>query len=155
MLKIKALTNKRQTAEEMYRLVRQYSSDLHHIYVLRGGKMVALSALPIWEFFDFVRLLKYKVDCKPIEIILRPSKIIELARAGIGIDCKKKAILIASYLKEKKLPYRFIASSNRQDKQVHHVFPQLQFAGEWLNFDATYAKFRPFERRPTTKTEVL
>ena len=147
------LKNKDQTGKEMHRLIKQYSSDLNSVYVRKDGKMIPFSSLTLMEAFDIVRLIPYRQDIKPIEVIARPNGI--LKNAPVGMDCKKKAILIAAYLKERGIPFRLIASSRKPNKRIHHVFPQANIAGKWLNMDATYSNYKPFQLKPVTKAEVL
>ena len=147
------LKNKDQTGKEMHRLIGRYSSDLNSIYVRKDGKMIPFSSLTLMEAFDIVRRIPYRQDIKPIEVIARPNGI--LKNAPVGMDCKKKAILIAAYLKERGIPFRLIASSRKPNKRIHHVFPQANIAGKWLNMDATYSHYKPFQLKPVTKAEVL
>ncbi len=126
----------------MYSLVRAFASDLG-----------PLARLPLPQFFDVVRKLPYVRDIRGSEVVARPALILKEFPA---IDCKKKAILIASYLQLNGIPFRFVASSIRKDKRIHHVFTQGNFSGEWRNVDPTYRHYRLFEPKPgLTKTEIL
>lgn len=147
------LTNKEQTASEMKRLINSYSSDLSSVFIKKNNQFIPITKLSIREFFDFVRTIPYRRDQKPIEVVSRPKRIINVANQGI--DCKKKAILISAYLKERGLPFRLIASSRLPNKRIHHVFPQIGISGEWFNLDATYDHYKPFETKIVTKSEVL
>lgn len=149
------LYNKNQTARGMKFLINKYFRDLDNYYVVKNGLKFPLLDLSLEDFFNYVRKLPYKRDEKPIEKIARPKYIIENALSGNGIDCKKKAILISSFLKARKMPYRLIASSNQQDKRIHHVFPQVKIKNTWLNCDATYNHDRLFRPKNVTKYEVL
>lgn len=152
-LTVKKLQNKDQTGKEMHRLIKQYSGDLHAVYVRKDGQLVPFSSLSIMEAFDIIRRIPYRRDIKPIEVISRPNGI--LKNAPVGMDCKKKAILIAAYLKERGIPFRLIASSRKQNRRIHHVFPQMNVAGKWLNADATYPHYQLFQQKPVTRAEVL
>ena len=152
-VRIQKLRSKDQTGGEMHRLINSYSRDLHDIMVMRNGMMVPFVSLPIDSAFDFVRRIPYRRDTKPIEVVARPREI--FLHRNIGMDCKKKAIALASYLRERGLPYRLIASSRLPSRRIHHVFPQICICGQWLNFDATYPHYRPFQRKFVTRTEVL
>lgn len=155
LLKISSqkLTNKDQTGKEMNRLIDSYCNDLQKIFIKKEGKLIPLTSLNMIEFFNLVRKIPYRQDIKPIEVISRPNGI--LKNASLGMDCKKKAILIASYFKNRQLPYRLIASSKRKNRRIHHVFPQVQLAGKWLNMDATYSHYRPFQEKALTRAEIL
>lgn len=149
----KNLINKNQTASEMKRLINNYSGDLNSVYIKKNNQYIPITELSIREFFNFVKSIPYRRDRKPIEVVSRPNRILNVA--DNGIDCKKKAILISAYLKQRNLPFRLIASSRLKNKKIHHVFPQIGIAGEWLNLDATYNHYKPFERKAVTKVEVL
>lgn len=152
-ISVKNLQNKNQTGAEMHRLIEQYSSDINSILVNRNGKKLPFSALSLQEVFDVVRNIPYRRDTPPVEVISRPAKILQ--NSNVGMDCKKKAIVIAAYLKNRKIPFRLIGSSRKKNKRIHHVFPQVKIAGEWLNMDATYSHYRPFEIKQVTKAEVI
>lgn len=147
------LYNKEQTAKTMHALVNRFCRDLSKFKIKTKTGVKALNNLNIKEFFDFVRRIPYRMDNSPIEVISRPSHIIALK--GEGMDCKKKAILIGCYLKCNNIPYRFIASSNKPNKKIHHIFPQVLLGGEWKNLDATYEHYLMFEPKRVTKTEVV
>lgn len=147
------LFNKSETASKMYHLIRKYYKDLQNFRIIRNGKSVPLTSLSIKDFFNLVRKIPYRQDKKPIEIVSRPKHILKLQR--LGMDCKKKSVLIASYLKSKKIPYRLIGSSSRRNKRIHHVFPQAYLNGRWKNIDATYNHYRIYEPKKVTNYELL
>jgi len=147
------LLSKNQTGHEMYKIVERYHGDLDSLFVNYSGKLVPISSLPLNRFFDFVKNIPYRRDTRPIEVIARPKKIIE--NRQLGMDCKKKSILMASYLSRRGVPYRFIASSRLPSKAVHHVFPQINLFGFWLNADATYSDYNLFQPKKITYSEVL
>jgi hypothetical protein len=143
------LKDKVQTGRTMYADVKRYSHDLHSI---RFGNQ-PLSSLSLSGMFDFLRLFPYRRDARPVEVVGRPARL--LGGEFSGIDCKKKSICMASWLYLHGIPFRFIASSNRQDRKVHHVFTQGLISGEWRNLDATYSRYRPFQQKRVTHWEVL
>lgn len=147
------LLSKDQTGREMHRLISLYFSDLNNIKCWYGNKLTPFSSLPIEQAYNFVRKIPYRRDTKPIEVIARPREIMRFR--NLGVDCKKKAILLASYLRSRGLPYRLVASSRLPSGRIHHVFPQILFWGTWLNFDATYPHYKPFRRKAVTNMEVL
>lgn len=147
------LYNKEQTAKMMHGLVNKFCRDLSKFKIKTKTGFKTLNNLEMKEFFDFVRNIPYRMDNSPIEVISRPSHIIKLK--GEGMDCKKKSILIGCYLKCNNIPYRFIASSNKPNKKIHHIFPQVLLGGEWKNLDATYEHYLMFEPKRVTKTEVV
>lgn len=153
MITTSVLKNKNQTGREMHRLVNRYYTDLDCFSVRHGPQFVPISALSILEYFDFVRRIPYRKDVKGVEVVSRPIKI--FFNSPLGMDCKKKTILICSYCRRHRIPYRMVASSKRHDGRIHHVFPQISLFGEWLNMDATYRKYTPFEPKNITRAEVI
>jgi len=121
--------------------------------VVKHRKRIPILSLSINAFFDVVRKIPYRRDNPPVEVVGRPKIIAE--NAMIGMDCKKKAVFISSYMRENKIPYRLIASSKKKNRQFHHVFPQIEIQGTWKNFDATYGHYRPFEKKIVTNAEVI
>jgi hypothetical protein len=148
------LRDKSQTATRMYDLIDSYAADLHRVKVRRSGQDIPISRLPLDDFFDFVRRIPYKRDRKPVEILMRPYYAFRFARKGL--DCKKKAIAVSSYLALNGIPYRLIGSSRRRDGRIHHVFPQGFISGQWRNLDATYPEYELFQNKnDVTHAEVL
>lgn len=152
------ITDKDETADLIIKLVDQFSDDLQKIFINNpGGDLQCLADFDIRDYFDFVRKIKYRRDPtfpKPREVIARPYYLVKYRH--LGIDCKKKAILIGAWCRENHYPYRFIASSQRRDKKIHHIFPQIFYNADWQNMDATYPEYQLFEPKPDlTKVEVL
>ena len=147
------LLDKHQTAKKIKVLVNLFHNDIDNIRIRHMGKMRILSKLPLNVFYDFVKNIKYRMDNSPIEIVSRPKHIIN--HRQMGMDCKKKSILIASYLKKNRIPYRFICSSSRPNKRIHHIFPQAFLSGEWKNVDATYNHYKIYDKKYVTKAEYL
>lgn len=147
------LGSKNQTGREMYRLISDYSGDLDKVNILNRGVSIPFSSLPLPDAFNFVRKIPYRRDRKPVEVVARPAEIIR--QRNRGMDCKKKSILLSSYLNRRGIPFRLVSSSRLPSKRIHHVFPQFFFCGHWLNFDATYPHYQPFAQKIITKMEVL
>jgi len=137
----------------MHRLINQYYNDIQNIIVEQNGKKTPLSELPINKAFDYIKNIPYRQDSRPFEIVARPE--ISARNQKNGIDCKKKAILMAAYLKSRGIPYRLIASSRKPSGKIHHVFPQMQVGNQWFNLDATYSHYRPGQPKTVTRAEVL
>ncbi len=116
------------------------------------GDVAPLSVLSLPEYFDIVRKIRYQRDPKHKEVTARPGIILKNMDAA---DCKKKAILMGAYFEEHGIPYRYIACSQRPDRQIHHVFTQAKMGGEWRNVDPTYARYRLFEPKRLTRAEIL
>jgi hypothetical protein len=139
----RAHEGKELTGTEMYRLVDTYWSDL-------GG-------LRYWDFpsyFDMVRKIPYESDMEKYpggvtEEVARPGYL--LNRAMIPkLDCKKKSILIGAWAKAQSHPFRFLAASDRLDKEVVHVFPQIDFGNGWVTVDATLPSYMIGQKFPIT-----
>ena len=129
MIQREELKSIEQSISAMTDIVKSRCTD-----ILDGGKSMGFQ-----EWFDFVKEIPYQLDNPKYEIIGTPEMILK----GNSADCKKKAILIASWFESKKLPWRFVVSSVRKNKRPHHVFCQYQdTAGKWINADATYSKYR-------------
>lgn len=126
----------------MYNMVSKYASDLGD-----------LSKMPLQAFYDKVRLIPYRRDVLGQETVARPSLLLSEFPA---LDCKKKSILMGSYLLLNGIPFRFIASSQRKDAKFHHVYVQAKIGDTFKNVDATYAKYKLFEpKRGLTRIQVL
>lgn len=137
------LHSAKQTAAEMERLVRSYSSDI--------GK---LSKLPLARYYDLVKRLPFKSDPRNIENISRPSY--TLRAKFPWRDCDDKAILLGSYCYQNKIPFRFIAISKRPDKSLHHVFVEARTKAGPLDLDATYPNMKLNQQlEGITKREAL
>jgi len=147
------LKDRKQTAKQMYKLIGDYSRDLHNIFIDRHNSMVSMSNLSLPDYFNVVKTIPYRQDTEPLEVIGRPYLLFQ--NKDNGLDCKKKSILIGSYLKENRLEFRLIGSSNRKDGEIHHVFPQVRMNGNWYNVDATYPDFKLYEQKNVTAWEVL
>ena len=146
------LSSKDQTGRRMYAIVDQFHGDLRTATTDAGTPMSRLS-MP--AFFNFVKDIPYRRDEKPVEVLARPAHILKFAR--LGMDCKKKNSLMAAWCRAQNppVPYRFIASSSRDDKRVHHVFCQAMIDGKWTTMDPTYAWYKPGEVKEVTHAEVL
>ena len=147
------LYNKTQTARGMYDLINRYYKDLKNYTIRRTGRLVPLTSLTIEEFFYFVRSIPYRKDISPVEVIARPRHIIRGRMSGL--DCKKKAILMGSFLKGKGIKYRLMSSSRKPNGKIHHVFPQVKTSNGYLNLDATYSHYLPLQPKLVTNSEVL
>lgn len=146
------LFDKYQTADKIKNLVNDYYTDLQDILVYED--LLPIHNLELDDYYLFVKNIPYRRDTKPIEVISRPYYIVK--HRNLGMDCKKKSILIASWAKYNSVPYQFIGSSSRKDKKVHHIFPQLKINDNWKNVDATYDHYELFEpKNNLTHSEVL
>jgi hypothetical protein len=147
------LTDKQQTADRIRELITRFAADLDNIYIERKGKKYPLSSLSLKEYFSFVAAIPYRKDTAPIEVVARPRHIINHRK--LGMDCKKKTVLMGSYCELHGLPYRLVCSSRRADKKVHHIFPQVRLHGEYQNIDATYPDNKIFDSKVCTHAELI
>lgn len=147
------LSDKSQTGKEMYYLIKMYYDDLSKLFVKINGKCMPLMDLSLKQFYNFVSKIPYRKDQKPIEVVSRPKHIIKLRK--IGMDCKKKGILIGSFLRGNRKRYRLVTSSKKINKRIHHVFPQMKIGRKWYNVDATYPHYKLFQPKAVTNFEVL
>lgn len=136
------LLDKAQTGRSMHGLVQRFAGDLG-----------ALCKLTLPQFYDLVRAIPYQRDTRGQEWTVRPGL---LLKEFPEMDCKKKAILIASWAKCNGIPFRFLSVSERRDGKIHHVFSQLFINGQWLNVDATYPRYKLFQKKTgITRAEIL
>lgn len=156
-LSAERLTDKAQTGAKMYSLVKRFADDLDLVYVKMNGKLVALSNIPFEALFDIVKNIPFQRDGRPVELLARPYHAFRMALKGRGLDCKKKAVIIASWIEKNYGQgfYRFVATSNRPDKKITHTFPEIAVNRKWYPVDATYRENKPFEKRGLTAKVVL
>jgi len=120
---------------------------------LQGNDLGEVVQMPLPSFFDRVRKIPYQRDRKGRETVARPRLLLTEFPA---LDCKKKAILMAAFCASKKIPFRFIAVSESPTRKFHHVFLLAKVAGKWRPVDATYSKYRLFEKKPrVTRWQIL
>jgi len=133
------LTDRIQSGRSIYRSAK-YFNDL--------GQYLDTT---LSEFYNHVKNIPYKED-ESAEIVGRPKYLFDFP----ALDCKKKAVLIGSWLEAHGIPWRLIAVSERPDRQIHHVFNQAWINNNWRNIDATYSDYKLFEAKPeVTAAEEL
>ena len=132
----------------MKKLINTFSNDIDKIAVKKNGNVKAIKNMSLFEFFNIVKNIPYRKDTAPVEVISRPAHILKLSK--LGMDCKKKSILMCSFCKQKNIPFRLIASSKKINHRIHHVFPQAKINGKWKNIDATYNHYKIFEPKKVT-----
>lgn len=147
------LFDKIQTGHNMKYLIEKYHTDLNNIMVKKGNETIPISRLSLREFFMLIKTIPYRKDEKPVEVVARPWYIWK--HRDVGMDCKKKAIMIGSYLKLHSLPFRLMTTSNRPNRQIHHIFPQLRIGNNWHNIDATYKWNDMGDVKKVTNFEVI
>lgn len=140
------LKSKYRTVEEIKTAVNRYYQDLKEF------PQVLKMDFP--TFFDFVKTLPYTRDIQDAEIVSRPKYLLTVFPA---LDCKKKAILIGSFMRLKYGPgsYRFVLSSNRPDGNIGHIFTQIFANGKWINADATYSNNKIGGKKKVTNFEIV
>ena len=153
------LASREQTGRRMYNLVARFSGDLQRITTTKNGKNVPLASLTLGEFHRLVREIPYMRDEKPVEVVARPKYILSGINGEYSADCKKKGILMGAWFVENGFPavtgFRFVAVSTKPSRSIHHVMPQVNIDGAWLNADATYDNQRLFSPKRVTRYEVL
>jgi len=133
----------------MRRLVTQYAGDLSCF----DAAGVVLDRLPLPVFFRALSDLPYKRNPAGIEIVSRPYLLLEANTQGM--DCKAKAIILASWLERNRIPWRFMAVSRYPNGRIHHVIVQAWIDGEWVDLDATYPGAELFQTNNWTRAEPL
>lgn len=86
----------------------------------------------------FVRArMTYTPDPTDVEAVGLASY--HLARIANGEqstgDCDDAAVLVATLANVVGLPVRFAVASFRADRELHHVWAEVQVQGEWRNLD--------------------
>lgn len=119
------LQSAQATAAEMARLSVQYAADL-------GEK----SSWPLQKIFAYVKNLPYRRDPQNVESLARPAY--TMRRNFPWRDCDDKAIILGAWCSANMIPFRFLASSRRPDKTLHHVFLEAQAGAAPIILDATY-----------------
>jgi hypothetical protein len=134
--------------QEVKFAVNKFSGDLN--------SFPSLLNMPLPRFYDYVKKIPYVRDASQQEVVSRPSYLLN-GDIFPALDCKKKSILMGSYMKEKygKGSYRFCLSSNRPDGQIGHIFTQIRNGKKWMNADATYAHNRLGAKKMVTNFEIV
>jgi len=124
------LRSKYRTVQEIKYAVNKYGADLK--------QFPELMRMDIKQFFNVVKNIPYVRDVPEEEVVSRPKYLLTLFRA---LDCKKKSILMASFMNLKYGPHswRLCLSSNRPDGKITHIFTQFYNGERWVNADATYS----------------
>jgi hypothetical protein len=143
------LRDKKKTVNKINYIVNKYFRDI----CLFNKMGIPLDKLTLKNYYSFIKNIPYRRDQKPVEILLRPKYL--LVGKDIGLDCKKKSILMASFCKAKKIQYRFVCVSQRPDKRLHHIFTQVNIGKGWKNADATYSDNKLFQDKQYTKMEII
>jgi hypothetical protein len=140
------LNSKYQTVAEIRFAVDKYFNDL------KAFPDILKMTLP--EYFNYVKNIPYTRDIKNSEIVSRPKYLLTIFPA---LDCKKKSILMGSYMRLKHGPgsYRFCLSSNRPDGHIGHIFTQIFANGKWINADATYSHNKLGKIKKVTNFEIV
>lgn len=135
----KNLFDVHQTADEMRRLSTCYCMDL--------GPWLKV---PFLAYYRHVCELPYIADPQNVETVSRP--LYTLNEAYGPRDCDDKSVLVAAWMYAHGEPVRFVATSTRPDKMLHHVFCQLQnglFLDATYPYNSAFLGFYPFFSRIT------
>jgi transglutaminase-like putative cysteine protease len=130
-----------QTIREMKRLPRRYASDV-----------LPYKNLNLVEYYNFIKKLPYIPDPKGHEFIQRP--LVTFSKKALYRDCDDKAVAMAAYFIFKNIPFRYVVTSSRADKALHHIYTEIYFNGLWRPVDATYPENTLFKERAFTKKIV-
>ena len=145
-LKAWPLNSKYRTVKEIKTAVNTYHRDL-----LSFPKLMNMN---VSQFYDYVKKIPYVRDVPQAEIVSRPKYLLSIFPA---LDCKKKSILMASFmlLKRGRGSYRFVLSSNRPDGNIGHIFTQIHDGTRWINADATYSNNKIGGKKKVTNFEIV
>jgi hypothetical protein len=143
---------KELTGRYMYHFATEYASDLGGLKGLSGAA---------WH--DRVKSIPYISDDelfpeepgRIIEVVARPGLLMN-RRIFPRLDCKKKSILMGAWAAANGRPFCFLAVSELPSREVHHVFPVIDFDGRgFQTADATFPEFRIGQDFPITYAEEL
>jgi len=142
------LKSKYRTVDEVKTATNEYFKDLLGFPTLKN--------LTVQDYYDYVKNIPYVRDAKNVEVVSRPKYLLD-KKVFRALDCKKKAILMGSFMLMKYGPdsYRFVISSNRPDKQIGHIFTQINIDGSWINADATYSNNEIGKTKKITAFEIM
>lgn len=145
-VKLEPLFDKYDTVAEIKRMIREYHKDLE--------LFPDLINMNIQEYFDYVKNIPYIRDVPKTEVVSRPKFLLTVFGA---LDCKKKSILMGSYMKllHGDGSYRLCLSSNSPDKVIKHIFTQIKIGDNWINADATYSKNKIGALKKVTNFEIV
>ena len=137
------LRSRKQTAREIYALARRYNRDL-----------AAFKNYTLEQFYNLVNSIPFGMDedhYSPIpgehwEVIPRPAYLLNPELFPV-LDCKKKAILLASFMQMQGLKYA-LASMSEHTGDPHHLFILLWTDRGWLPVDATKEDDYLFKPKP-------
>jgi hypothetical protein len=140
------LKSKYRTVSEVKHAVNTYADDLRDF--------PEFMSMDVEQYYDYVKNIPYKRDVPDTEIVSRPRYLLTIFPS---LDCKKKAILFASFMHLNYGPksYRFVISSNRPDGQIGHIFTQILADGRWINADATYSHNILGKAKRVTNYEIM
>lgn len=140
------LHDKNRTVQEIKYAVGNFASDLK--------RFPDLLNMPFHEYYNYVKNIPYSRDVKSAEIVSRPLYLLTIFPA---LDCKKKSILIASFMLLKFGPdsFRYVLSSNRPDGAIGHIFTQIFNGEKWINADATYNYNRLGAPKKVTNFQII
>lgn len=144
--------------------------EIHKGHQDTGAKMRWLSrryAVDLWpwknlsmgEIFNLLKKIPYREDSEFIrdgELIVRPKYCLNMAEAGLALDCKKKAICAMAWANLNNIPNALIAASETSNQKIHHCFVLMYPEGEPIVFDATLPTNKLNQKNPyITKAEKI
>lgn len=109
-----------------------------------------LKNLSLESFYNRIKNIPYERDDnifgEGVQLVARPKYLL----GAKLLDCKKKAIFIAAWCNAQtpKVKYKFIATSERIDKELHHVFNILYYKGYWIIVDSTLSRYSLGKSKP-------
>ena len=140
------LKSKYRTVREIKNSVSRFARDLE--------EFPELMKMSILQYYNYVKTIPYIRDARSAELVSRPKYLLSIFPA---LDCKKKSILMASFMRLKYGPdsYRYVLSSNRPDGKISHIFTQFYIDGKWINADATYPHNAFGAKKKVTNFEIV
>lgn len=140
------LKDYRQTIKEIFRLSRQYHTDLLYF---KEKDLISMSPK---EFFDWLQSVEYIADPDGIEVVQRPKILFDNIGTNRPFDCDDRTVLSLSYfilLNKQRLIFNRpmyetkVCVIGRASKPHHvHIEYKLENETEWKAFDPTYPRNR-------------
>jgi len=136
------LKDRIQSGRHMERIIKTYSDDIS-----------PLDDLSLNEYFDFIKKIPYQEDGQN-EMLDRPKELLN-PKKWPGLDCKKKAILMASYLQKRGLKWALVAVCEKLGDDIHHVYTLLKNGTRFYPLDPTFSTAKFLKINRPYKAEII
>ena len=129
MLEIVDVISSEEIVDNIFDIIDKYHTDMY-----------LFSTFSIYEIYNFVRKIPYRLEDGEYQLLARPKKI--LSGEVPFIACANKSILLGSYLRLKDIPFVLTIVGYSEDGGYSHIFPEIKSGEFLLPLDATLNKYR-------------